>query len=182
MRRPALAHKTGILVHFSGVCDFREFCRALRLRKHNLARHRAMNSPSFRPMLSCVAVFSLVSLAASSAWAGTSRPYTGTDSTLAIDGVSCGQVTSWQGGEAVGELALDAKSGDTQKKHIANIHYAPITVELGFPLATPVVTWINDFVTDKGFPKTVVLASFKSDRKTVADAIEATSASLLEVY
>jgi len=75
------------------------------------------------------------------------RTFASSLSALTVDGVSCGEVVQWQGGEIFGDVVVESpKAGSSIKKHLAGTHYAPIKVELNLPPAAPLIDCSDDLV------------------------------------
>ena len=132
-------------------------------------------------LLAAASLF-LVQVPAAFAAAAASRASFSGNSVLFVDGVSCGQVQQWQGGEVVGDAVVE-RSGDgtPPKKHIGAIHITPIIVELSAPPAAPLVELMNALFTNTTLRKTITVADYPSDTKLTGTQLEATNASLIEV-
>ncbi len=101
---------------------------------------------------------------------------------LSVDGTACGAWLDWQGGEAVGEVAVEnAAAGAAPKKHIRNFYYAPVSVTLRQPLAAPLITLINDFLGNRATPHAITIAELDLSGKISPSSIEVGSATLTEV-
>jgi hypothetical protein len=121
-------------------------------------------------------------LSASAATFAAGTAYSAGRTLLKIDGVSCGFVQQWQGGEAIGEIVVaNSVAGASPKKHLGTVRYAPITVKIGFPVPGPVLALINDFLANGNVQKTVTLTDLDYNNAVVGLPLEAVSASLTEV-
>ncbi|MEO6002988.1 MAG: hypothetical protein ABIZ04_06350 [Opitutus sp.] len=121
-------------------------------------------------------------VAAESAVSAAVTSYGGGSTTLTINGVPCGQVQSFEGGDARTSVILETASGSAMpKKHIAGVSYAPIKLVVGFPLPQPVVNCINDLLANLHSRQTLLIAQYDFDRQAVGAPLQANNASLTEV-
>ncbi len=79
----------------------------------------------------CAAI--LAALPPASAATATSRFSLGVQS-LSIDGVVCTELVSWAGGDASAKVVVET-SGTPTKKHLGNMAYEPIVMEVNVPLS-----------------------------------------------
>ena len=86
------------------------------------------------------------------------RTYASGKFELTIDGVSYGNVRTWSGGEFVADIVNEnGSAGGVQKKHVANIHVAPLRVELLPDDSAGLLALMNEVLTDKASTHTVTL-------------------------
>src|ERR1043165_2508280 len=77
---------------------------------------------------------------------------------LLIEGVACGYVGNWNGGEGHGQVVVESPgTGGVSKKHLAGVVYSPIVVELDVPPAQPVVDWMNLMLSGSLLRKNVLM-------------------------
>ncbi|MEO7415026.1 MAG: hypothetical protein ABIZ81_16925 [Opitutaceae bacterium] len=113
---------------------------------------------------------------------GAIASYSAARSWLTIDGVPCGFVKQWQGGEALAEVLVESPVGAASpKKHLSAVRYAPIAVKVNFPVPGPLFTLINDFLANGSVQKTVTLTDLNLNNVAVGLPLEAVNASLTEV-
>ena len=63
---------------------------------------------------------------------------------LDLDGVACGIVQSFQGGDIAGDVVSLPMAHDYYiKKHIGNVTYAPYDLKMGLAMGQPVKDWID---------------------------------------
>jgi phage tail-like protein len=78
--------------------------------------------------------------------AGPKRAYVGGNFALSLDGgKNIGMLKAAQGGQIYGEPVAEPSGGATyQKKHIGNVKYADITMQMGIGMPTAFYQWIAD--------------------------------------
>ena len=103
--------------------------------------------------LSVVALIVIVSVQA--ATTSTRTVSSSSAVSVTIDGVACGVVQNWEGGDA--RAAVVAVGG---AKHLANLTYDPLRLELPLPPPPPVVIWINDLCANRTTRKTVQVTEY----------------------
>jgi hypothetical protein len=99
--------------------------------------------------------------------------------TLSVDGISVGPVIKWSGGDVRAEVVTDASAG----KHLGQLRYDPVVVEMPLPLAAPLVSWINDFAAGRHTAKNLVLTEIEVSGRAspVLTTLEASGAYLTGV-
>ena len=66
--------------------------------------------------------------------------------TMTVDGVACGPVLNWEGGDPRGSVVRIPLAGTASAiKSIGAMTVAPLVVRLSFPLPGPIQNWIADF-------------------------------------
>jgi phage tail-like protein len=82
--------------------------------------------------------------------AGADRGYTSGAFALQIDGKPAGNLSSVEGGEVYGVVALEQIGSDSVvRKHIGDVKYEDITITCGIP-STPLTDWLRDFLKQPG--------------------------------
>lgn len=105
------------------------------------------------------------------------RSYVSGKFALELDGVFAGWVYSAEGGHAVADVVTEKLGGDyLAKKHIANVKYEEITIEVGANMSKAVYEWISDTLAGKYTRKNgaIIAADFdykETSRITFAGAI-----------
>src|SRR5438128_2356906 len=108
-------------------------------------------------MKTCLAAVLALALSGTIAEARQSQP-TPASTELLVEGVSCGLVRSWEGGEVRARVALDAPGADRiSKKRVTGMQCTPIVIELDLPPAKPAVDWMNEMLSGKPVQKKIVL-------------------------
>jgi hypothetical protein len=88
---------------------------------------------------------------ASSAGAATHRSYTAGRFALELDGVDCGWMVGLDGGDRDLAVVLDPVGSDgIQRKHVGNVKYEDLTLQVGSAMAKPMYDWIKASF-DKGY-------------------------------
>lgn len=92
-----------------------------------------------------------------------------------LSGVPCGFVRSVEGGDAVGDVAVEELQDGFAKKHIAGVKYEEIELSIGFGLAQDVYEWIaaswkRDYSRKDG---SIVLADASLQAKTAREFFHA---------
>ena len=121
-------------------------------------------------------------LLAGAASAQESRSYTAGRSMLHIDGVFCGYLQRWEGGEARADVVVEAPGTDKiSKKHVGNIRYTPIVATIAVPPAQPLLDWMGNLMTGKTSRKTLVITNINFDNNAVS-AVQALQCLLTQVH
>ena len=72
------------------------------------------------------------------------RSASGDRAVLQLDGVNCGFLRSAGGGQPIGEVTNEAAgSAYYVKKHIGNVKYEDVGIQLGFTMEKPIYDWIS---------------------------------------
>jgi|GEM_PF-1512207 len=101
---------------------------------------------------------------------------------LSIDGIAYNNVRSWRGAETIADIAVEsATAGATPKKHVASIHYAPLTLEFNFEDSPAFIALINELLSNKTSPHVVNITELDFNRAPRGPALEAVNATLVEV-
>ena len=88
-----------------------------------------------------------------------SRAYSSGKFAMTLADSPVGFVASVEGGEPFGEVVAEAPVGGKVGKHIGNIAFAPIVVEVGAAMAKPFLDWINACLEGRADRRTVPSAS-----------------------
>ena len=100
---------------------------------------------------------------------------------LAIEGVFAGSILQKEGGEPwASVITQSSPSGSLGKRHVANIQYSPLTLEIDFPPMAPVVAWINDLCAGRPSAKNISVTSY-NDGGRALDTMDFLSSRLIEV-
>jgi hypothetical protein len=133
-----------------------------------------------RSISPAVIVFCVASCCAFAA--GAASTYVAAATELAIDGVACGKVYSAEGGDPRATVVVSNPGGNAlPKKQISGVSYAPITVEIAFPPAQPILDWIGDLCANRQTRKTLLLTTYNASGQRVGNALQATDTRLTEV-
>lgn len=101
---------------------------------------------------------------------------------LSIDGIAYNNVKSWQGAETIADIAVEsAMAGVVPKKHVASIHYAPLTLEFNFEDNPAFFALINELLSNKTSSHVVNITELDLNRAPRGPALEAVNATLVEV-
>lgn len=96
----------------------------------------------------CLAAIGINSLTAGGAVTGGSRTYVAGKYMLEIDGVKCGFVNSFSGGNVSAEVIQEPVGPDhIVRKHIGQPKYEDITLQIGMNMSNPVYDWIAGMMT-----------------------------------
>ena len=104
------------------------------------------------------------------------RSYVGGKFLLELDGSFAGWLSSFEGGNAVGEVVTEPSAeGSVQKKHIGNVKYEDISVQLGFSMVKGVYDWIKATLDHKYQRKNgaIVSTDYKMQEKTRLEFFDA---------
>jgi len=114
--------------------------------------------------------------------ATSTRPGAQTRTEIAIDGVWAGVTVSAEGGDPRDEVIVERPVGTAPlKKHVGNVFYAPIVLEMDPPFAPVLQTWISDFCANKQTRKTLLLTQYELGSQSAAVSVEALNTLLSEV-
>jgi len=144
-------------------------------------------NPSASPMNSPLGKITLVALASLCLWSvsllgAEQRTYTAGRFQITIDGVTYNSVRSWEGAGVIGDIAVEnATVGGVPKKHVASIHYAPLTIEFSYEDSPAFFTLINDLLTNKSSSHAVSITELDFNYKASGPSVEILNAALLEV-
>ncbi len=131
-------------------------------------------------MKSIVCALSALVLAGGFAGAQQSRP-SSVRTELLLDGVACGLVSRWEGGDPRAQISVEPAGPDrVAKKHLEGIVYTPIVVEVPVPPAKPVVDWMNEMLSGAPTRKTVTLNQADQDNRGV-DSLEGVQCILTKI-
>lgn len=88
---------------------------------------------------------------------------------LELDGVPVGSIRSFQGGNPVGDVAVNPGApGGMQKKHLVGLHYEPIVIRCDHSMADSFFDWIADALAGNPIRKNgaVIAAPLSSTTKS----------------
>ena len=88
---------------------------------------------------------------------------------LTIGGQQAGYLSSFKGGNAVGEVVKVTGPTSIAKKHLANIHYEPITIEVGIGMSKPLSDWLVSMLRGTQAPTNGAVLVLDSQMKVVQE-------------
>ncbi|ATC65217.1 hypothetical protein CMV30_15335 [Nibricoccus aquaticus] len=100
------------------------------------------------------------------------RTYSSGAQSVAINGVTCSEVTGWSGGDIAGTVTTSSLGGTT-KKHISSISYDPIVVETTLPLSPALTDALSSFLSGKNTPQPLTLTTADANGKTESTLLAA---------
>lgn len=121
-----------------------------------------------------IAAWSLLSISSAFAASAAASSVTADRVVLSIDGVPCGNVKSWSGGDPRGIV------GASGAKHIVGQEFAPLTLEFVMIPPAPVLEWIRGFTTNQAAPRRIILTECDANMKPIR-SVELDEAALTEV-
>ena len=125
-------------------------------------------------------VIGALAFPAAALFAADQRSYTAANVALSIDGVPYDGLLALQGGEFVADIVTEnATAGAVPKKHVSNVHIAPITVDLEYAPTNALVGLLNDFLTNRPTTHTVGITRLDFNKQPAAGSFEALNATLI---
>ena len=125
-------------------------------------------------------VIGALAFPAAALFAADQRSYTAANVALSIDGVPYDGLLALQGGEFVADIVTEnATAGAVPKKHVSNVHIAPITVDLEYAPTNALVGLLNDFLTNRPTTHTVGVTRLDFNKQPAAGSFEAQNATLI---
>lgn len=132
--------------------------------------------------LSTTSALCFVLLTSTSVATAATSSFNASSTLLTLDGVACGPVDNFEGGDARTSVVVEPSSGNAlPKKHVTGVNYAPIIFDVRFPLPKPVVDAINEFAANRRSPSTLVLATYNQNFQLYGTPLQANNAVLTEV-
>lgn len=101
-----------------------------------------------------------------------SRTYSATPQSLSINGVTCPELVSWSGGDASARVVVESAGvGATPKKHIANVVYEPIIIEVVLPLSRALQNSLSDLCANRTTTQTLLLTNSDGTQLQATNAL-----------
>jgi len=107
----------------------------------------------------------------------TRRPYVAGRFALELDGLHCGFLSAFEGGNITADVITEPMGPDLiQRKHLAGLKVEPITVECGLDMAKPLYDWISAMLNGQTVRKNgaIIAMDFnykEMSRRTFANAL-----------
>lgn len=86
-------------------------------------------------------------------------------SVVQIEGVDVPNLASAEGGEASGEVVVEAPVRQRVGKHIGGVRYAPIVLDVGWPLADPLSEWVMAMLDGTQTPRSGAIITVDEQRQ-----------------
>jgi hypothetical protein len=102
--------------------------------------------------------------------------------TVAIQGVTCPEISMWTGGDPSGAVVVEkAAPGASARKHLGAVRYEPIVMRASPPFSQPLLDCVADLCANRAQPVTLLLSAFNHNGTPTGDVIQALDAVLSEV-
>ena len=125
------------------------------------------------------AILLAVSLIESAAGGAADRTRGPVTTVLTVDGTACGRVTRWEGGD-MRATVVRPKTAPAVKQ-LGPAYCAPVSFDIPFPAAKPLMELIADLCASGNKPVTLVLADVPTGASKEVSALEVRNALLTEV-